>query len=187
MTINNIRECLFGPFPTIDLGDITLREMNEDDAEAYFNYMSRAEMAPFLTFDNMPASLEKALEEVKYWGSLFSNKRSFYWGIALKANNKLIGSVGFNVISPSHLKAEISYDLDYDYWGKGMMLKSAKAVLKYADFQLGLMRTQATVITENVRSINLLERCGFKREGYLEKFEVVEGVHKDYYMYGRVR
>ena len=187
MTVNNIKECLFGPFPTIDLNDVILREMNDGDAEAYFNYMSRSEMSSFLTSDNTPANLDKALEEVRYWGTLFSKKRSFYWGIALKTNDQLIGSLGFNVISPSHLKGEISYDLDYDYWGKGIMLKSVKAILKYADMQLGLARMQATVITENIRSINLLERCGFKKEGYLEKYEIVEGVHKDYYMYARVR
>jgi ribosomal-protein-alanine N-acetyltransferase len=46
---------------------------------------------------------------------------------------------------------------------------------------------QATVITDNDRSIKVLERCGFIKEGLLQKYEVVEGEHKDYYMYGRVQ
>ena len=173
-------------FPAMDLGDIVLREIVDSDAEAYFNYMSRSEMVSFLTEANYPRTLEQALEEVRYWGSLFRNRRSYYWGIALKSNNQLIGTAGFNMISPVHLRAEISYDLDYNYWGQGHMLKSIKNILKFADLVLQLVRVQATVINDNERSIKVLERCGFVSEGVLRKYEVVNGVHKDYYMYARV-
>lgn len=173
-------------FPTMDLDDIILREIVDSDAEAYFNYMSRPEMVSFLTEANCPRSLDQALEEVRYWGSLFRNRRSYYWGIALKSNNQLIGTAGFNMISPAHMRAEISYDLDYDYWGCGFMLKSIKNILKFSDLALHLTRVQATVIMDNERSIKVLERCGFTSEGILKKYEIVNGVHKDYYMYARV-
>ena len=39
----------FGPFPVIDLGDIVLREISQNDAEHYLNYMSNEQMADFLT------------------------------------------------------------------------------------------------------------------------------------------
>jgi ribosomal-protein-alanine N-acetyltransferase len=181
-----IAQYLYQPFPAIDLGDIVLREIVDEDAEDYFRYMSRPEMTSFLTEANCPKNLEQALEEIRYWGSLFRNKRSFYWGIALKDSNKLIGTAGFNMISIPHGRAEISYDLDYEYWGKGMMLKSIKNILKFADYALKLTRVQATVITDNERSIKVLERCGFVNEGTLKKYEVVEGQHKDYYMYAKV-
>jgi ribosomal-protein-alanine N-acetyltransferase len=181
-----IIDYFYQPFPVFDLGDIILRELTESDAENYFNYMGRPEMAGYLTKSNMPSNIEQALEEVKYWASLFHNRRSFYWAIALKDTSQLIGTVGFNVISVNHVKAEISYDLDYNFWGKGIMLKSVKAVLKFADFALGLTRIQATVIVDNERSIKVLERCGFTKEGLLKKFEIVNGAHKDYYMYARV-
>lgn len=176
----------FNAFPTLDLGDIILREIEVSDAQDYFDYMSRKEMEGFLTKDNMPESLEKAVEEVQYWGSLFSSKRSIYWAIALKDTNKMIGTAGFNLISFPNSRAEISYDLSPDYWSKGIMLKSIKGILTFADHGLELVRVQATVITDNERSIKVLERCGFKQEGVLKQYEVVEGEHKDYYMYGRV-
>ena len=176
----------FNNFPVLDLGDIILREIEISDAPDYFDYMSRKEMESFLTKDNMPESLEKAVEEVKYWGSLFPSKRSIYWAIALKDTNKMIGTAGFNVISFPNSRAELSYDLSPDYWGKGVMLKSIKGILTFSDQGLEIVRVQATVITDNERSIKVLERCGFKKEGILEKYEVVEGQHKDYYMYGRV-
>jgi len=176
----------FSDFPAMDLGNIILREITKNDAFDYYSYMNRSEMDAYLTKDNQPQTVESAEEEVTYWGSLFPNKRSFYWGIALKNNNKLIGTAGFNTISFANSRAEISYDLDPDYWGKGVMLRSIKSILKFADNQLGIVRVQATVIIDNERSIKLLERCGFKKEGVMPKYEVVEGIHKDYYMYGRV-
>ncbi|WP_253308058.1 MULTISPECIES: GNAT family N-acetyltransferase [unclassified Rickettsia] len=180
-----VREYLQGPFPILDLNDVVLRELTDEDAEDYFNYMKKPEMALYLTDNNRPSSLEEALSEVHYWASLYKNRRSFYWGIALKDNNKLIGTAGFNMITIAHLRAEISYDLDVDFWGQGIMLKSIKNILKFADY-MGLIRVQATVITDNHRSINLLERCGFVKEGILKKYEIVAGQHKDYYMYARV-
>jgi [ribosomal protein S5]-alanine N-acetyltransferase len=181
-----IIQYFYQPFPTLELGDIILRELSQEDAQHYFNYMSKPVMADFLTADNLPTTLDAALSDLNYWSSLFHNKRSFYWGIALKDTNQLIGTIGFNIISIANNKAEISYDLDHDYWGRGIMLKAMKAVLKFADYALALTRVQATVIIDNKRSINLLERCGFACEGHLKKYEVVNGVHKDYYMYARV-
>lgn len=176
----------YRPFPNFDLGEIILRELSQSDAENYLNYMARSEINLYLTNPNIPSNIDQALAEVKYWASLFHNKISFYWAIALKDTNQLIGTVGFNIISVNHLKAEISYDLDYNFWGKGIMLKSVKAVLQFADSALRLTRIQATVLVDNERSIKLLERCGFTQEGLLKKFEIVHGFHKDYYMYARV-
>lgn len=176
----------FSSFPVIDLGDIILREIHVDDAQAYLDYTSNNQMSAFLTKENRPQNFDAAVEELTYWGGLFPSKRSIYWAIALKESNKMLGTVGFNMISFANSRAEISYDLDPNYWGKGIMLRSIKAILKFADYALEIVRIQATVIITNDRSIKVLERCGFEKEGYLKKYEVVEGELKDYYMYARV-
>lgn len=179
-------QVFFSNFPEIDLGDLVLRRIEMSDAGRYFDYMSDDRMAGFLTKENRPEDSAKAEQELKYWQSLFDTKRSIYWCIALKENNMMVGTAGFNGILMGHDRAEISYDLDPEYWGNGLMLKSIKGILNYSDVILGLKRVQATVIIDNERSIKLLERCGFDREGYLKKYEIVEGEHKDYYMYARV-
>lgn len=180
-----IQQYFYQKFPLIDLNDIILRELTDEDAEDYFQYMNKPAMLPFLAQNNIPSTVELALDEVRYWSSLFHNKRSFYWAIALKDTNQLIGTAGFNTISQIHSRAEISYDLDFNYWGKGIMLKAIKGILRFADYT-GIVRTQATVIIDNVRSINTLERCGFIKEGLLKKYEFVNKQHKDYFMYSRV-
>ena len=176
----------FGDFPEIDLGDIVLREIEESDAHDYLYYMNHDDMEGFLTKENRPGNMDEAIKEVQYWGSLFPNKQSIYWAIALKENNKMIGTAGFNSISFSHSRADISYDLSPEFWGKGVMLKSIKGILKFADENLEMVRIQATVITDNERSIKLLDRCGFVKEGLLKKYEIVDDQYRDYYMCGRV-
>lgn len=180
-----INPYIYRQFPVIDLNNIVLRELADHDAKDYFGYMGRPEMLPFLTDNNRPTNIKQAEDELRYWASLFRNQRSCYWGIAVKDTDKLIGTAGFNSISKIHLKAEISYDLDPEFWGKGIMLKSIKAIVKFIQ-QAGVVRIQATVINDNMRSINLLERCGFAKEGLLKKYEIVQGIHRDYYIYAKL-
>lgn len=177
---------IFFTFPVIDLGNIVLRELTESDADNYLNYMSNPQMKEFVTMNNIPHSKDQAIQELLYWSSLFKNKRSIYWGIELSENNQLIGTAGFNIISENNARADISYDLDPKFWGKGLMLKSIKAITHFADNFIRLVRIQAFVIQDNYRSINVLGRCGFYNEGSLKKYEVVDGEHKDYYIYARV-
>ncbi len=42
----------FGPFPKIDLGDIVLREITKEDAQAYLDYMSNDQMAGFFLMNS---------------------------------------------------------------------------------------------------------------------------------------
>lgn len=173
-------------FPLIDLGDIVLRELSVDDAEYYLAYMSREEMKPFLLDNNRPTNIEHAISEIRYWSGIFQNHRGFYWAIADKKDNRLLGTAGFNNIIYHHKRGEISYDLDPEFWGKGIMLRSIKAILKFSDLALGLVRIQAMVIDDNIRSIKLLERCNFEQEGLMKKYEIVNGKHCDYYIHARV-
>lgn len=177
---------IFDHFPYIDLGDIVLRRIQIKDAQDYLDYMSKSDMKYFLTDDNIPNNFDEALEEVQYWGGLFSLKRSVYWAIALKGSDKMIGTVGFNQISFNNARADISYDLNPDFWGQGIMTKSIKAILKYAKNTAFIIRVQATVVTTNERSIKLLENLAFKKEGLLEKYEFVNGEYTDYYMYAAI-
>jgi ribosomal-protein-alanine N-acetyltransferase len=111
----------------------------------------------------------------------------YIWAIIDKALDVHIGNIKIDPINNTHKYGEYGILIgDKDYWGKGLMLTSIKAILKFADYILGIVRVQATVITTNDRSIKLLERCGFKKEGCLKKYELVEGELKDYYMYARV-
>jgi [ribosomal protein S5]-alanine N-acetyltransferase len=178
---------LFDKFPVFELGDITLRQLEEDDAEQYREYMCKAPVKEYLTSENIPQSYEIALDDIKYWRSLFVAKRAFYWGIVMSDNpTKLIGTAGYNMLRPIHFKGEISYDLDSEYWGKGIMQKSLATILSFGQKSLNLKRIQATVVCNNTKSISLLEKSWFQNEGRLKQFEIVNGKPADYFMYAKI-
>ncbi|WP_425531288.1 GNAT family N-acetyltransferase [Metallibacterium scheffleri] len=60
------------------------------------------------------------------------------------------------------------------------------ALVSWAHSAASIVRVQATVLESNARSIAVLERCGFAREGLLRSYRKVCGRHGNFYMYAHV-
>lgn len=173
-------ESVFDRFPVINVDDeFILRQTTYDDLEDYFEYISDEEVQKYIPEECIPRTLEQTREEIQYSQDLFKYRRSVYWGIALKKNNKLIGSVGFNYWNRDHARAEISYDLSKKYWSKGVMTKCSKAVIGFAFTQMQLHRIEATVTPTNQGSLRILRKHGFKREGLLREQKLLHGKFYD--------
>jgi ribosomal-protein-alanine N-acetyltransferase len=175
----------FIKFPFFDLGDFFLRELKESDSLHYLMYMEHPEVSKNIPEYMVPRSLMHAQMELRYWKDLFQSRKGFFWGIAKKNNNKLIGTIGFNFVNFFNKKGEINYDLNRDHWGKGIMTACLAQVMNFSS-EIGLTRIQATVLQDNSRSIKLLESEGFAQEGLLKNYEFVDGVHKNSYMYAKI-
>ena len=57
------------------------------------------------------------------------------FAIALKSDNRLVGTAGFHTVSPVNQTAELAYDLIPDIWGRGI----ATAVCEEARFACNFM------------------------------------------------
>ncbi|MBL3284531.1 Acetyltransferase (GNAT) family protein [Rickettsiales endosymbiont of Paramecium tredecaurelia] len=176
----------FEQFPVLENQDLVLRELEESDAPDYFAYLSKPAMYPFVVSTNIPHNMDKARDELMFWRGLFEQKYSIYWGITHRDDNKLVGTVGFNYIMQHSCKAELSYDLNESFWGRGIMTKALQAVIKFSDEVLKIVRLQATVLIYNKGSIKVLEKCGLQREGQLRQYEYMRGAHVDSFMYSRI-
>jgi len=177
---------IFMKFPEMDLGDVVLRELRTGDAKEYFEYLTDEHVMKYVARTEVPASVFAAESEMSYWSGLFKTGQSFYWAIADKKTDKMIGSCGFNYWRRQHNRVELAYDLSYAFWGKGIMTRAVDAVTKFSLEKMLAQRIQATVVTDNDRSIKVLERCGYKREGTLKKYFNLHNQVKDSYMYGKV-
>lgn len=174
---------IFQSFPVINLGKYVLRELRATDAQDFLAYMKDEKVYEFIGDNYVPKNITEAEAEIKYWADLFKSTRSIFWGIALKSNDSLIGSCGFNVWNHMDGRVEISYDLSRKFWNQGIMTQAIKAISDYAFCNMKVNRVQATVCIENTASIKLLEKVGFKREGLLREFAVLRGKIHDSYMY----
>jgi len=176
----------FTKFPEINLRQVILREMKITDVEAFYEYITDKNIAKYVPDDEVPSDIIAAQNELLYWSNLFKYKTSIYWAIADKKNNKMIGSCGFNYWNKQQGRLELSYELSYKFWGKGIATKSVIAITDLAFKKMNARRIQATVAVDNERSIKLLEACKYKREGTLKNYFNLHGVIKDAYMYAKI-
>jgi ribosomal-protein-alanine N-acetyltransferase len=178
---------IFTKFPIIDLGETILRELKVEDAKKFLGYMKNKNISKYTSDDEVPVSILAAEGDLLYWKNLFSYRRSIYWAIANKNNDEMIGSCGFNYWNKQHGRLEISYDLNYKFWGKGIITKSVTAITDLILKESSAQRVQATVATDNERSIKVLERCNYKKEGVLASYFNLRGIKKDAFMYSRTQ
>lgn len=178
---------VFNQFPIIELSKVNLRQLTRDDTEDFYNYITQEGVKRYLSAQEIPDSLASAQEELMYWAGLFFQMRSIYWGISTKDNNKLIGTCGYNNWSRVHNRIELSYDLNCDYWGQGIMTEAVLAITKFAFDALEARRVQATVVYDNIASMRVLEKCGYLQEGKLRNYNVLHNKTVDAFMYAIIR
>jgi len=150
--------------PLIQTPRLVLRGLGEDDVPFLLEHFGRSEINEYSADDNV-----KNLEEAKelYLKYIAPTTNRFRLGLLL--DDKLIGTVGFYGIDHENGKAIAGADLMKEYWGKGLMTEALQALIDYGFEQMNLNRIDATSDPENSRSIRLMERCGFRREGLLRQ------------------
>lgn len=80
----------------------------------------------------------------------------------------------------------IGYWMGERHAGQGHMLAALKIAFPYIYGQLQLHRIEAACIPDNWKSVRLLEKAGFEREGLLRKYLKINGEWRDHVMYSRL-
>lgn len=81
---------------------------------------------------------------------------------------------------------QIGYWMGERYSGRGMMVEAVGLVVEFGFKTLRLHRIEAACIPDNTRSIHVLEKAGFQREGLLRSYLRINGVWQDHYLYALV-
>ena len=166
-------------FPQLETDRLILREMTLGDVEFYFRHSNNEKVVEGSCFPG-PKTLEAAKEELElYCIRPFKDDKGIRWGIVRKGNEELIGTCGYYYWNKTSRRADIGYDLDPAHWGEGIMTEALSAALRYGFEEMGLNRVQAVIDSENVKSIKLVERLGFKKEGVLRQNSYFRGRFRD--------
>lgn len=95
-------------------------------------------------------------------------------------------------ITIGNLRYGVSQSAQIGYWmgerhaGRGYMQDAIAALISHAFDRMRLHRIEAACIPDNARSIHVLEKAGFKREGLLRSYLRINGVWQDHYIYALI-
>jgi ribosomal-protein-alanine N-acetyltransferase len=161
---------VFQEFPELQTARLVLRQITASDAPALYAILSDEQVTQY--YDDDPfTDISQAEEQISAWENGYNRKWMLRWGIAFKPGGDLIGTCGFYGFHRLHLRAAIGYELMKSHWRQGIMSEALDAILAFGFDQVGLNRIQAVVMPDNLASIRLLEKLGFRNEGLLSKYE----------------
>lgn len=97
------------------------------------------------------------------------------------ASGEVIGVVNVNeIVGGFFQSAYLGYYGMVEHAGRGLMTEAVGRVVGFAFAELGLHRLEANVQPNNHRSIALVKRLGFRREGYSPRYLRIGGVWRDH-------
>jgi ribosomal-protein-alanine N-acetyltransferase len=104
-----------------------------------------------------------------------------------RASGKLVGGITLgNIRHGVSQSGHIGYWIGQRHAGKGLMTEAVKVLSRFAFGTLKLHRIEAACIPDNIRSIRVLEKAGFRREGLLRSYLKINGFWQDHYLYARI-
>jgi len=118
----------------------------------------------FLTEEKLEYKLKRIKE-----GLSKANEDYLIFDLIDKKNKEVIGSCGFHKWIKDHSRSEIGYEIHKRYQKQGYMSEAIKEVINYGFQKMNLNRIEALIDPENVSSIRIVEKNGFKREGTLRE------------------
>jgi [ribosomal protein S5]-alanine N-acetyltransferase len=173
-------------FPKLETERLVLREIVPSDAEDLFRIFS--DPATMKYWSCRPYnSVNQAHRLIESMAETARNGHGIHWAITLRDEDRLIGKCGYNEWRKAHRRGDISYIVDREKWGKGIVSEALRAVLDYGFSCMNLHSVEAGVTPGNDASTRMLEKHGFCLEGHLRESFWAEDVFVDSLIYSLLR
>lgn len=169
--------------PTLETERLALREIVQADIPALFEVFSDPEVMRYWSSPPL-ADLKAAGKLAEDIAEGYRERRLFQWGITVQGEGGVIGTCTLFDWDRAHRRAEIGFALGRASQGRGIAREAVAAVLDLGFGSLGIHRFEADVDPRNEPSLLLLERLGFRREGYLRERYHVGGELQDSVLLG---
>ena len=151
------------PFPEIKTERLVLRKIEETDCNIILFLRSDKTVTKFIERPENRKTKNKAdaIKFIKEINEANKSNESISWGITLKNNSAIVGTICLWNFSNDHKIAEIGYDLSPTFQRKGIMDEALKSVVTFGFSKLNLSKIEAFTHKENESSIRLLENNKF--------------------------
>lgn len=175
---------------TLSDGDLTLRLLRKSD---YVDWVAaRQRNANWLGPWNAtlpPESIEQRpsyRQMVRMMRADARARRSF--GFALVVEGTFRGQVTLGDLVYGPLSSGyIGYWIDQQVAGRGIMPRAVALTTDFAFFRLGVHRIEINIRPENVASLRVVEKLGFRYEGTRQRYLHIDGDWRDHYSFAITR
>lgn len=107
--------------------------------------------------------------------------------VCLKQNGRIVGGVTLGSIRRGVAEScTLGYWMGEQHAGQGLMADALRGLLPHVFDRMRLHRIEAACIPDNARSQRLLEKVGFRREGYLNGYLKINGAWRDHLLYALI-
>lgn len=103
------------------------------------------------------------------------------------SDSRLLGGITLgNIRRGVGQNGMIGYWMGAPYAGQGYMSEALRLLISHAFTKVRLHRLEAACIPSNERSIRLLEKAGFQREGLLRSYLKINGMWQDHLLFSLI-
>ena len=151
------------PFPVITTERLFLRKIEELDCDVILFLRSDETVTKFIERPDNRKTKNKtdAIKFIQEINKAFEEEKSISWGITLKNNPKIIGTICLWNFSENKKTAEVGYDLNPEFQKLGIMNEVLNRVIDFGFNKLKLDKIEAFTHNKNESSKKLLEKNKF--------------------------
>ncbi|MBN2268711.1 MAG: GNAT family N-acetyltransferase, partial [Acholeplasmataceae bacterium] len=138
---------------------LILRDLKLSDLDHFYHYAKKDNIGPMAGWHP-----HRSIEESEMILKMMINDQDV-WGITLRDNDDLIGTIGLHVRTFDNAlknQKEIGYVIDEPYWGKGYMVEAVSALIQYAFRVEGLDAVVCGHSLKNMQSKRVIEKTKFQ-------------------------
>lgn len=126
-------------------------------------------------------ALPRSAKEFAAYLARFDQVTAVGMVVCLRDGGDLAGMVNINeIVRGSYQRGVLGYAAFLPHAGRGYMTEGVALAVRYAFDRLGLHRVEADIQPGNVESVRLVERLGFRREGFSPAYIKIEGTWRDH-------
>lgn len=156
-----------------------IREYKKADIDSIHSVVNQKKIYDTTYAIPYPYPKARVLWWIQFVENSNKNGTSYEYGIFNKKTGQYVGNVGLINVALHHNRADITYFIDPDLWGKGYGTEAAKAMLYLGFNQLKLNRIGGICMDINTGSKKVMEKCGFTYEGTAKQEMLKDNIYHD--------
>jgi [ribosomal protein S5]-alanine N-acetyltransferase len=156
---------------------VTLRELRLSDAPSLLAFLTTEEVARFIS--PPPTTIAGFERFIEWTHRERAAGRYVCFGIVPDGYEQAVGLFQVRQLNASFETAEWGFAMGSSFWGTGLFIESARAIVEFTFTTIGAERLEARSCVENGRGNGALQKLGATREGVLRQSFLRDGIYHD--------